>query len=126
MYLTCWCMLSTTCHSSLSVRPRSAIGLIKSLLQIARRAEIGRSECQSVLSLEVLSVRLVQGNNLDRACQESDVIVRIGTSFCNVTSLSRVQLTCRPPTDQPPAQDKNGNPDRGQIPQVVVSPRFFL
>lgn len=62
----------------------------------------------------------INGNNLDRACQESDVIVRIGTSICNVTSLSRVQLTCRPPTDQPPAQDRNGNPDRNQIPQVVV------
>lgn len=59
--------------------------------------------------------------NLDRASQESDVIVRIGTSFCNVTSLSRSQLTCRPPTTQPPARDANGKPDANKIPQVVVS-----
>ncbi|XP_067128995.1 plexin-A2 isoform X2 [Centruroides vittatus] len=62
----------------------------------------------------------INGRNLDRASQESDVIVRIGTSYCNVTSLSRSQLTCRPPTKQPPARDPHGHPDPSRIPQVVV------
>ncbi|GBN12681.1 hypothetical protein AVEN_116011-1, partial [Araneus ventricosus] len=61
------------------------------------------------------------GMNLDGASRESDVVVRIGTSYCNVTSLSRSQLTCRPPTTQPPARDANGKPDPTKIPEVVVS-----
>lgn len=44
----------------------------------------------------------INGQNLDRASQESDVIVKIGTGLCNVTSISRLQLTCRPPPSQPP------------------------
>ncbi|KAF8785202.1 plexin-A2-like isoform X2 [Argiope bruennichi] len=62
----------------------------------------------------------INGQNLDRASQESDVIVRIGTSYCNVTSLSRSQLTCRPPTSQPLARDAAGFPVPGQLPEVVV------
>lgn len=62
----------------------------------------------------------INGVNLDRASQESDVTVHIGTSFCNVTSLSRSQLTCRPPTKQPPARDMSGKPDRRQLPEVIV------
>lgn len=61
----------------------------------------------------------INGMNLDRACQESDVIVKIGDSFCNVTSLSRSQLTCRPPPTQPPTLDSSGNP-RSELPEVVV------
>uniref|UniRef100_A0A1B0CEW4 Sema domain-containing protein n=1 Tax=Lutzomyia longipalpis TaxID=7200 RepID=A0A1B0CEW4_LUTLO len=41
----------------------------------------------------------INGKNLDRACKESDVIVMIGTGMCNITSLSRGQLTCRPPIE---------------------------
>ncbi|XP_013784646.1 plexin-A2-like [Limulus polyphemus] len=62
----------------------------------------------------------INGKHLDRASQDTDVIVRIGISFCNVTSLSRSQLTCRPPTSQPPDRDSNGNPNPDNIPQVVV------
>lgn len=62
----------------------------------------------------------INGANLDRASQESDVIVRIGAGFCNVTSLSRTQLTCRPPTEQPAALDESGQIDRNRIPQVIV------
>ncbi|GBM19484.1 hypothetical protein AVEN_184020-1, partial [Araneus ventricosus] len=58
------------------------------------------------------------GKNLDRASQESDVFVRIGTSHCNVTSLSRSQLTCRPSKTQPPSRDANGVPDPRKIPEV--------
>ncbi|GBN66336.1 hypothetical protein AVEN_140536-1, partial [Araneus ventricosus] len=61
------------------------------------------------------------GKNLDRASQESDVFVLIGTSHCNVTSLSRSQLTCRPPKTQPSGRDANGEPDPSKIPEVVVS-----
>ena len=61
-----------------------------------------------------------QGRNLDRASQDSDVLVRIGNSFCNVTSLSRNQLTCRPPSSQPLALSLDGRPDPARIPEVVV------
>lgn len=41
----------------------------------------------------------INGKNLDRACKESDVEVLIGSNkLCNITSLSRHQLNCRPPT----------------------------
>ncbi|XP_003737136.3 plexin-A4 [Galendromus occidentalis] len=62
----------------------------------------------------------INGGNLDRASQETDVVVRIGAGFCNVTSLSRTQLTCRPPTEQPAALDESGQIDRNRIPQVIV------
>lgn len=41
----------------------------------------------------------INGRNLDRACKESDVTVMIGDEICNITSLSRQQLTCRPPIE---------------------------
>lgn len=41
----------------------------------------------------------INGRNLDRACKENDVTVMIGQNYCNITSLSRTQLTCRPPTE---------------------------
>ncbi|XP_008204796.2 plexin-A4 [Nasonia vitripennis] len=62
----------------------------------------------------------INGQHLDRACQESDVVVKIGDSFCNVTSLSRQQLTCRPPSTQPPALDSSGNP-KPDLPEVIVT-----
>lgn len=62
----------------------------------------------------------INGQNIDRACQESDVEVRIGNSFCNVTSLSRQQLTCRPPENQPAAINENGDVDTESLPEVVV------
>lgn len=46
--------------------------------------------------------------------------MRIGNSFCNVTSLSRQQLTCRPPESQPIALDEQGQPTKEGLPQVVV------
>lgn len=41
----------------------------------------------------------INGRNLDRASKDSDVIVTIGDGICNITSLSRQQLTCRPISD---------------------------
>ncbi|XP_076307717.1 plexin-A2-like isoform X1 [Tachypleus tridentatus] len=68
----------------------------------------------------------INGKNLDRASQDTDVIVRIGSSFCNVTSLSRSQLTCRPPTSQPPDRNAEGNPNPDSIPQVIVEVGYNL
>ncbi|KAK4302726.1 hypothetical protein Pmani_025199 [Petrolisthes manimaculis] len=56
----------------------------------------------------------INGRNLDRASQEIDVEVEIGIESCNVTSLSRSQLTCRPPREQPSAQGDD------LYPRVVV------
>ncbi|XP_043256480.1 plexin-A4 [Colletes gigas] len=62
----------------------------------------------------------INGLHIDRACQESDVTVQIGNAFCNVTSLSRQQLTCRPPLTQPPAIDSEGLPNKQELPDVIV------
>lgn len=48
------------------------------------------------------------------------MVVKIGNSFCNVTSLSRQQLTCRPPETQPPAVDAQGQESGETLPKVVV------
>ena len=61
----------------------------------------------------------LNGKNLNRASKESDMTVRIGSKFCNVTSLSLNQLTCKPPGDQPPAL-VNGQEDYDRLPDVVV------
>lgn len=55
----------------------------------------------------------INGRNLDRACKESDVEVKIGNGFCNITSLSRQQLTCRPPPEATATKSING-------PEVIV------
>ncbi|CAL4127094.1 unnamed protein product, partial [Meganyctiphanes norvegica] len=57
----------------------------------------------------------INGKNLDHASQEGDVEVRIGGEFCNVTSLSQNQLTCKLPKEQPaPMNNENS------FPEVVV------
>ena len=48
----------------------------------------------------------LNGKNLNRASKETDMKVRIGSKFCNVTSLSLNQLTCKPPEEQPTALDR--------------------
>lgn len=53
----------------------------------------------------------INGRNLDRACKESDVEVKIGNGFCNITSLSRQQLTCRPPTEAVAASNSPSGPE---------------
>lgn len=62
----------------------------------------------------------INGQYLDRACSESDVIVHIGNSLCNVTSLSRQQLTCKPPLTQPPAMDSEELSNKQELPEVIV------
>lgn len=63
----------------------------------------------------------INGSNLNRASSEYDVMVRIGSGFCNVTSLSRTQLTCKPPPMQPEALNWRGQLDGNQLPDVVVT-----
>lgn len=63
----------------------------------------------------------INGSNLDRASSENDIMVRIGNGFCNVTSLSRTQLTCKPPPIQPEALNWHGQLDSSQLPEVVVT-----
>uniref|UniRef100_W4VRI5 Putative plexins functional semaphorin receptor n=1 Tax=Corethrella appendiculata TaxID=1370023 RepID=W4VRI5_9DIPT len=54
----------------------------------------------------------INGRHLDSACKESDVVVLIGDEgICNITSLSRQQLTCRPPMEVT---------DSNKQPQVIV------
>ncbi|XP_063706809.1 plexin-A4 isoform X3 [Culicoides brevitarsis] len=53
----------------------------------------------------------INGRYLSHAAKETDVQVMIGDGICNITSLSRQQLTCRPPID---AATTDGTP------QVVV------
>jgi plexin A len=64
----------------------------------------------------------INGHYLDRACQETDVTVQIGTSYCNVTSLSRNQLTCKPPPIQPLAVSDDFRLSSSQeLPDVIVT-----
>lgn len=64
---------------------------------------------------------VLDGQHLDRACQESDVIVQIGNSFCNVTALSRNQLVCRPPPVQPQPLKTEGDLEKQELPEVIVT-----
>ncbi|XP_043221511.1 plexin-A2-like isoform X2 [Amphibalanus amphitrite] len=63
----------------------------------------------------------INGRNLNWACKDTDVTVRIGTGYCNVTSLSLSQLTCKPPKKAPRAIGADGQPTDQEPPQVVVS-----
>lgn len=51
---------------------------------------------------------VIEGENLNLACDETDVIVTIGQEQCNVTSLALTQLVCTPPEQQPSPSDENG------------------
>lgn len=51
---------------------------------------------------------MIEGENLNAASDEADVVVTIGTKPCNVTSLAMTQLVCSPPEMQPADTDENG------------------
>lgn len=51
---------------------------------------------------------VIEGENLNMASDETDVVVTIGTKPCNVTSLAMSQLVCSPPDQQPLDTDENG------------------
>ncbi|CAG7720399.1 unnamed protein product [Allacma fusca] len=62
----------------------------------------------------------INGRNLNTGSDESDLIVLIGNSVCNVTSLSKNQLTCKPPPHQPPDVGEDGRLDSSRPPTVMV------
>ena len=62
----------------------------------------------------------LDGKNLNRASKEGDMRVQIGTKWCNVTSVSLNQLTCKPPDSQPPGVRENGKVDANILPDVTV------
>lgn len=64
---------------------------------------------------------VIEGENLNRASDETDVTVTIGIRSCNVTSLTMTQLVCTPPEMQPANTDENGIQIRDiNLPLVVV------
>ncbi|KAF7286951.1 hypothetical protein GWI33_002800 [Rhynchophorus ferrugineus] len=63
---------------------------------------------------------VIEGENLNVASDEADVVVTIGTKPCNVTSLAMTQLVCSPPEVQPAGTDENGIKTDMNIPLVVV------
>jgi len=62
---------------------------------------------------------------LNSGTDDSDLVVMIGSGICNVTSLSRNQLTCKPPGSKPPDIDENGWEDRSKAPSVKVSLIYY-
>ncbi|XP_050527512.1 plexin-B [Daktulosphaira vitifoliae] len=63
---------------------------------------------------------VIEGENLNLACDESDVNVTIGIEVCNVTSLANTQLVCIPPQFQPQSTDDIGVSTKSGLPLVVV------
>lgn len=52
-----------------------------------------------------------QGKGLNLAVQKVDVVVKIGKSFCNVTSIAATQLTCVPPKEKPASLEQSADPE---------------
>lgn len=63
---------------------------------------------------------VIEGENLNMASDEADVLVTIGPRACNVTSLAMTQLVCSPPEYQPADTDENGIKTESGLPMVVV------
>lgn len=63
---------------------------------------------------------VIEGENLNMASDETDVVVTIGPKPCNVTSLAMIQLVCSPPESQPDDTDENGIKTDHSLPLVVV------
>ena len=62
----------------------------------------------------------LNGRNLNKASKDGDMKVRIGSGYCNVTSLSLNQLTCKPPENQPPALIDDRE-DYDELPEVSLN-----
>ncbi|KAJ8983308.1 hypothetical protein NQ317_010846 [Molorchus minor] len=63
---------------------------------------------------------VIEGENLNSASDEADVVVTIGTKPCNVTSLAMSQLVCSPPEQQPSSTNERGVKTDTNLPLVVV------
>ncbi|KAL1462512.1 hypothetical protein WDU94_014341 [Cyamophila willieti] len=62
----------------------------------------------------------INGEYLDLASNESDVTVKIGIEDCNVTSIARTQLTCKPPLKQPLNSINDTRGGTHELPNVTV------
>ncbi|KAL1449554.1 hypothetical protein WDU94_002047 [Cyamophila willieti] len=62
---------------------------------------------------------IIKGQHLDLASQKSDVVVKIGIGVCNVTSITRNNVTCRPPAEQP--LNSMGDEESAELPSVNVT-----
>lgn len=65
---------------------------------------------------------VIEGENLNIASDESDVIVTIGPKYCNVTSLAMTQLVCTPPETQPQETDENGV----KVNQLILNEKLWV
>lgn len=63
---------------------------------------------------------VIEGEQLNSASDETDVVVTIGQQQCNVTSLAMTQLVCSPPEQQPAGTDEDGVETSTDLPLVVV------
>ena len=63
---------------------------------------------------------VIEGDNINLAADEPDVRITIGTSTCNMTSLTKTQVVCMPPIDQPSPTDERGMTTPELLPLVVV------
>lgn len=51
---------------------------------------------------------VIEGENLNSASEEADVVVTVGDKPCNISGLASVQLVCYPPEQQPADTDEHG------------------
>ncbi|XP_066284824.1 plexin-A2-like isoform X5 [Branchiostoma lanceolatum] len=63
---------------------------------------------------------IIRGENLLLVIKEEDITVLIGNQRCNVTSLAKDLLTCRPPEAKPARVEEDGGLNYGAQPQVLV------
>ncbi|RZC36560.1 plexin-B [Asbolus verrucosus] len=75
---------------------------------------------EAQLLVKIGDTLVIEGENLNMASDETDVVVTIGTKPCNVTGLAMSQLVCSPPEQQPLDTDENGVKTDTNLPLVVV------
>ncbi|XP_045482942.1 plexin-B isoform X2 [Harmonia axyridis] len=63
---------------------------------------------------------VIEGENLNSASEEADVVVTVGDKPCNISGLASVQLVCYPPEQQPSDTDEHGVKTETNLPLVVV------
>jgi hypothetical protein len=74
-------------------------------------------EMPTTSALHMFSMLPMQAHQLDLACTESDVVVRVGKELCNLTFFAGNGLICRPPSSQRPSFEPfpNGTSDLDQV-----------
>ena len=69
---------------------------------------------------------LTQGERINNAITESEIIVHVGTMRCDVTFIEETGLGCILPEELPPAGDFNGQDTKRGLPVVRVSLKTAL